>query len=236
MKRSCYDNFHINCSMNTRSISLQVSDTIGTVSAEYTLPEKSNSIMTLAHGAGAGMDHAFMVSLASGLAAAGIATLRFNFPFTEHKKGRPDTPAVAHQTIAAAITHAHDSFPSLPLFASGKSFGGRMTSQYLSGNSRPEVKGIAFYGFPLHPAGKPATDRADHLKAIKVAMLFLQGTKDDLASWDLIESVCASLPKATLVRIEGANHMFKAGKQDVMSLLVKATQDWIKHIDKSRKK
>jgi predicted alpha/beta-hydrolase family hydrolase len=213
--------------MNTRSISLQVSGSIGAVSAEYMLAEKSKCIMTLAHGAGAGMDHTFMVTLASSLAAVGIATLRFNFPFAEHKKGRPDSPAVAHQTIAAAITHAHESFPSLPLFASGKSFGGRMTSQYLSANSRPEVKGIVFYGFPLHPAGKPATERAEHLKDVKTDMLFLQGTKDELASWDLIASVCASLPKASLVRIEGANHMFKAGKQDVMSLLVKATRDWI---------
>ena len=213
--------------MSTRSITLPVSGPIGAVSAEYMLAEKNKCIMTLAHGAGAGMDHTFMVTLASALAAEGIATLRFNFPFAEHKKGRPDSPAVAHQTIATAITQAHESFPSLPLFASGKSFGGRMTSQYLSANPRPEVKGIVFYGFPLHPAGKPATERAEHLKDIKTDMLFLQGTKDDLATWDLIEPVCASLPKATLVKIEGANHMFKAGKQDVMSLLVKATRDWI---------
>ncbi len=213
--------------MNTQSISLQVSDAVGAVSAEYMLAEKNNCIMTLAHGAGAGMDHSFMVTLASSLAAAGIATLRFNFPFTEHKKGRPDSPAVAHQTIAAALSHAHASFPALPVFASGKSFGGRMTSQYLSANSRPEVKGIVFYGFPLHPAGKPATERAEHLKEVKMDMLFLQGTKDDLATWGLIASVCASLPKASLLRIEGANHAFKAGKQDVMSLLVKATRDWI---------
>src|SRR5882757_8960691 len=213
--------------MNTRSLSIQVSPSIGTVSAECIVPETSKCVMTLAHGAGAGMNHSFMVTLAEALSEVGITTLRFNFPFTEHKKGRPDTPAVAHQTIAAAITKAHELFPSLPLFAAGKSFGGRMTSQYLSVNTRPEVKGIVFYGFPLHPAGKPATERAEHLKDIKVDMLFLQGTKDDLASWDLIASVCASLPKASLVKIEGANHMFKAGKQDVMSLLVKATRDWI---------
>jgi hypothetical protein len=183
--------------------------------------------MTLAHGAGAGMDHSFMVTLATALSDVGIATLRFNFPFTEHKKRRPDTPAVAHQTIAAAITHAHETFPALPLFAAGKSFGGRMTSQYLSAESRSEVKGIVFYGFPLHPAGKPGIDRAEHLKGINVKMLFLQGTRDDLASWDLIESVCASLPKASLVKIEGANHMFKAGKKDTMSLLVEATRNWV---------
>jgi len=137
--------------MKTKSFKLTVSPAIGAVSAEYFLPEKSQFLFTLAHGAGAGMDHSFMVDLAASLAASGVATLRFNFPFKENKKGRPDTPAVAHETIAAAIRHAHDSHPSLPLFASGKSFGGRMTSQYLAAHPVPEVKGIVFYGFPLHP-------------------------------------------------------------------------------------
>jgi predicted alpha/beta-hydrolase family hydrolase len=213
--------------MKTQSIQLEVSPSIGMVSAEYIVPEASKCIMTLAHGAGAGMHHLFMTSLAASLSDVGIATLRFNFPFTEHKKGRPDTPAVAHQTIAAAITAAHQAFPTLPIFAAGKSFGGRMTSQYISANPRPEVKGLVFYGFPLHPAGKPSIDRAEHLKDIKVKMLFLQGTKDDLATWDLIASVCSSLSKAKLVKIEGANHMFKAGKVDTMALLVNATKDWI---------
>jgi uncharacterized protein len=213
--------------MNTRSLTLKVSSAIGTVSAEYVLPETPKCVMTLAHGAGAGMDHAFMVTLASSLAGLGIATLRFNFPFTEHKKGRPDTPAVAHETIATAIDHANRSYPSLPLFASGKSFGGRMTSQYLAVHPRPEVKGIVFYGFPLHPSGKPSIERAAHLHEVKTKMLFLQGTKDELASWDLIQEVAASLPKATLVRIEGANHMFKAGKTDVIALLAKDTRDWM---------
>jgi len=216
--------------MNTQSLQLEVSPSIGTVSAEYIVPAKSKYMMTLAHGAGAGMNHSFMTTLAASLSEVGIATLRFNFPFVEHKKGRPDIPAVAHQTIAAAITNAHELFPSLPLFAAGKSFGGRMTSQYLSINPRPEVKGIIFYGFPLHPSGKPATERAEHLKNVKVNMLFLQGTKDELASWSLIESVCSTLLKARLVKIEGANHMFKAGKQDVMPLLVNATLDWEEEI------
>jgi uncharacterized protein len=213
--------------MSTRTFSLEVSPVIGPVTAEYVLPENSSCLLTLAHGAGAGMYHSFMVTLAASLAEAGIATLRFNFPFTENEKRRPDTPAVAHATIAAALTHAHDTFPKLPLFAAGKSFGGRMTSQYLAEQARPEVRGIVFYGFPLHPAGKPSIDRAEHLKKVPSRMLFLQGTKDDLAQWTLIEPVCASLPKATLVKIEGANHLFKAGKVDVMALLVKATRDWI---------
>ncbi|MBS1606488.1 MAG: dienelactone hydrolase family protein [Bacteroidetes bacterium] len=214
--------------MNTESLSLQVSPAIGAVTAEYVVPARPMQVMTLAHGAGAGMHHAFMVSLASSLAEVGIATLRFNFPFAEHKKGRPDTPAVAHATIAAAIAHAQEAYPSLPLFAAGKSFGGRMTSQYLEADPKVKVKGIVFYGFPLHPAGKPSIERAEHLHNIKTRMLFLQGTKDELAVWDLIEQVCGSLPKATLVKIEGANHMFKAGKRDVMAELVQATKRWMK--------
>jgi uncharacterized protein len=213
--------------MNTKSISFTVSPDVGKVSGEYIIPTDAKAILTLAHGAGAGMRHSFMVELATALAAARIATLRFNFPFMENKKGRPDQPAVAHETIAAAIDRAHASFPELPLFAAGKSFGGRMTSQYLAAHPRPEVKGIVFYGFPLHPSGKPSIERAEHLKKVKVKMLFLQGTKDELATWELIESVCASLPKATLVKIEGANHAFKAGKRDVIGELVKATADWI---------
>jgi predicted alpha/beta-hydrolase family hydrolase len=212
---------------NIRSLRLPVSDAIGAVSAEYMFSEAPSCIMTLAHGAGAGMHHSFMVALASALTEAGIATLRFNFPFTEGKKGRPDTPAVAHATIAAAIIHAREAFPSLPLFASGKSFGGRMTSQYLSGSQRPEVAGIVFFGFPLHPAGKPSVDRAEHLKNIKTPKLFLQGTKDDLASWELIYSVCSGLPKTRLVRLDGVNHAFKAGKRDVLPFLVGATREWM---------
>lgn len=214
--------------MSTQAFSIQVSPEIGKVSAESMVPAKATCILTLAHGAGAGMDHSFMVALSTQLAAAGIATVRFNFPFTEHKKGRADTPAVAHQTIEAAINKAQELFPSLPLFAAGKSFGGRMSSQYLSAHPRKEVKGIIFYGFPLHPAKKPATERAEHLKEVKVPMLFLQGTKDALAEWKLMEGVCASLKKATLVKIEGADHMFKAGKKDILSLLVAATQQWVK--------
>jgi len=213
--------------MTSRRLSIEISPSTGSVSAEYTIPDAGKCIMTLAHGAGAGMDHIFMTTLAASLAEAGIATLRFNFPFAENKKGRPDTPAVAHQAIAAAIDHAHATFPSLPLFVSGKSFGGRMTSQYLAAHPRSEVKGIVFYGFPLHPSGKPSIERAEHLKDIKTKMLFLQGTRDELAAWDLITSVCKSLPKARLVKIEGANHMFKAGKQDTMPMLVEATKKFV---------
>jgi uncharacterized protein len=191
--------------------------------------------MTLAHGAGAGMHHAFMVTIAELLAAHDIATFRFNFPFTENKKGRPDTPAVAHETIKAAITKAKDLYPDLPLFAAGKSFGGRMTSQFLSANPDLAVKGIVFYGFPLHPPGKPSVERADHLKLIKTKMLFLQGTKDELATWELIEPLCASLKSATLVKIEGANHAFKVAKINVPQVLADASNEWIAKLIKKTK-
>ncbi|HEX5152528.1 MAG TPA: alpha/beta family hydrolase [Parafilimonas sp.] len=218
--------------MKTPSLSLNVSDVIGAVSAECIVPGKSKCIMTLAHGAGAGMHHAFMVTLANSLAEMNIATLRFNFPFTENKKGRPDTPVVAHQTIEAAILKAQELFPKLPLFVSGKSFGGRMSSQYLSAHHNAKVKGIIFYGFPLHPPGKPSIERAAHLKDVKIPMLFLQGTRDELATWDLIEPVCASLPLAELVKIEGADHAFKAGKQNTIQILTDETKNWIEKIIK----
>ena len=183
--------------------------------------------MTLAHGAGAGMHHSFMVTLAQSLAEEGIATLRFNFPFTENKKGRPDVPAVAHQTIEAAILKAQKLFPKLPLFVAGKSFGGRMTSQYMAASPNDAVKGIIFYGFPLHAPGKPSIERADHLKDVRSPMLFLQGSKDEFATWKLIAKVCSSLPLAALIKIEGANHGFKAGKQDIMKQLTALTNEWI---------
>jgi uncharacterized protein len=219
--------------MVTRSLSLTLSAPLAKVSAILMAPEKPICMMTLAHGAGAGMDHAFMATLATALSETGIGTLRFNFPFAEQKKMRPDSPAVAHQTIAAAIDKALELYPSLPLFVSGKSFGGRMSSQYLSINQRKDVRGMIFYGFPLHPAGKPSVERAEHLKDVKVPMLFLQGTKDTLATWDLIETVCKSLKKATLIKLEGADHSFKAGKKkDMMPLLTVATNDWVNKIIK----
>ena len=218
--------------MKTKSLSLKISPSVGAVSAECIIPEKSTCIMTLAHGAGAGMHHSFMVTLAQLLSEQGIATMRFNFPFAENKKGRPDTPAVAHQTIEAIIVKAQKLFPDLSLFVAGKSFGGRMTSQYLSAHPHPEIKGMIFYGFPLHPPGKPSTERAEHLKEVKTPMLFLQGTKDELATWNLIESVCFSLKLATLIKIEGANHAFKAGKQNILQLLAGTTKDWIEKMIK----
>lgn len=214
--------------MEVRSLTLNVSPSVGTVSAEYMVPPNASSIITLAHGAGAGMNHSFMIALAKALAALDVASLRFNFPFLENKKGRPDVPAVAHKAIEVASAEANKSFPKLPLYLSGKSFGGRMSSQYLASNADTAVKGIIFFGFPLHPAGKPATERADHLKNVNVPMLFLQGTRDELATLELIEQVCSSLKSATLVKIEGADHAFKAGKKDIISVLAEEAHRWIR--------
>jgi uncharacterized protein len=221
--------------MKTKKLTIKVSPAIGNISAEIISPQQPTAVITLAHGAGAGMHHEFMITLARLLAKKNIATIRFNFPFMENKKGRPDTPAVAHQAIEAALAKTKKINTELPLFAAGKSFGGRMTSQFLSANPDNDIKGIIFYGFPLHQPGKPSVERAEHLKNIKTPMLFLQGTTDELASWNLIEPLCASLKQATLIKIEGANHAFKAGKQDILQLLAGTTSDWIAQRLKKKK-
>jgi len=213
-------------------VKLFVSESIGSVSAELIAPDKPASVLSLAHGAGAGMNHPFMKSMAAELAGVGIASLRFNFPFAEQKKNRPDFPAVAHKTIEAALIKTHELFPGLPLFASGKSFGGRMSSQYLSAGGLDFVKGIVFLGFPLHPAGKPSTERAEHLSGVQVPMLFLQGTSDTLAEWALIEQVTRKLDLATLQKIEGADHSFKKGKENLIPMLALDTMRWIDGLEK----
>jgi predicted alpha/beta-hydrolase family hydrolase len=220
--------------MKKKSLTIKVSADIGKVSAISLVPAKPICLLTIAHGAGAGMQHPFMEALATSLAEAGIASLRFNFPYMEQKKGRPDSPAVAHATIAAVTERAQKLFPALPLFVSGKSFGGRMTSQYVSGGAATDIKGIIFFGFPLHAPGKPSIERGDHLKKIKIPMLFLQGSRDEFATWDLIQKVCASLRTAKLVRIESANHSFKAGKVNTMEILVNETKDWMEKVLKKK--
>ena len=215
--------------MQTQKFSIDVSPEIGKVSASLLVPDKPRCIMTLAHGAGAGMNHIFMVALSEALAETHIATLRFNFPFVENKKGRPDLPPVAHKTIEQAVQEARKKFPSLPLILSGKSFGGRMSSQWLATHP-DEIKGIVFYGFPLHAINKPSIDRAEHLKNIQQPMLFLQGTRDALAEWSLIEQVTSSLKNATLIKLEGADHSFKKGKANFIPELAAHTKDWIESI------
>jgi predicted alpha/beta-hydrolase family hydrolase len=174
------------------------------------------------------MNHPFMLSLATELASRGINVLRFNFPFTEAKKKRPDFAPVAEKTVETVIRFAISQTPALPLFAAGKSFGGRMSSQYLSKNAGANVKGLVFFGFPLHAAGEPSVARAEHLAAIKVPMLFLQGTRDALARLDLIQHVCESLPLTELQTFEGSDHAFKRGKKSFIPELADAAEVWLK--------
>lgn len=217
--------------MEAQSFLIPISDSIGSVSAELIVPEEPIAVMTLAHGAGAGMKHRFMVALSKALAEKSIGTLRFNFPYMEQNKKRPDVPAVAEKTVGAAIVALQERYPALPLFVSGKSFGGRMSSHYLSKNEVAGVKGIIFYGFPLHPAGNPSTDRAVHLKNIRLPMYFLQGTKDTLATEHLIENVCDELPTATLEKIEGADHGFMISRKERIDILQEKTIAWIQKLN-----
>jgi predicted alpha/beta-hydrolase family hydrolase len=200
------------------------------VSAESYSPELPGAVFVFAHGAGAGMNHTFMKALSSELAQQGIATLRFNFLYMEQKKKRPDFPAVAHKVISAAIDKANELFPEIPILAGGKSFGGRMTSQFLASKTIPKVKGVVFVGFPLHPAGKPSVERATHLSMVNLPMLFLQGTRDALADWKLIEGVGDQLPLATLIKFDGADHSFKAGKQNLIPVISEAIRNWMKSL------
>jgi predicted alpha/beta-hydrolase family hydrolase len=177
----------------------------------------------LAHGAGAGMAHAFMAAVAAGLFARGIATLRYQFPYMEAGSKRPDPPARAHATVRAAVAAAARHLPALPLVAGGKSFGGRMTSQAQAASPLPGVRGLVFLGFPLHPAGRPSRERAQHLAAIDIPMLFLQGARDDLARLDEFAPVIEALgDRATLRLFEGANHSFhvprRSGRTDAQVL------------------
>ena len=199
--------------VETRELKLDI-ERGGAVSAILTRPDHARACYVLAHGAGADMRHSFMEKTAEGLANRGIATLRFKFPYMEEKKGRPDQPAVAHAAVRAAVAEAARLCTGLPLVAGGKSFGGRMTSQAQSKAPLPGVKGLAFLGFPLHAAKKPSSERAEHLAAITIPMLFLQGTRDELADLGHLKPVVASLgAKATLHEIEGGDHSFAVLKK-----------------------
>ena len=182
-------------------------------------PPGARAGYVFAHGAGSGMNHSFMAALAKALAERGIASLRFNFPFMEQGSRRPDPPAVAHAAIRAAVAQATEQWPDLPLFAGGKSFGARMTSQAQALEPLPGVRGLLFVGFPLHPAGKPSTTRADHLADVRLPMLFLQGTRDALAQLELVRATTATLgSRATLHVVDGADHAFhvlaRSGRND----------------------
>jgi uncharacterized protein len=226
MSRNCS-----NMAFETELYTLAINKT-ETISAEVYTPAQVKAIYVFAHGAGTNMHHAFMKELAGELAHHQIATLRYNFLYSEQKKKRPDFPAIAHQAVAAAIAKAHELFPLLPLFAGGKSFGGRMTSQYLSEHAPDFVKGIVFVGFPLHPAGKPSVERSAHLANIKIAMLFLQGMRDALAEWPLIEQVTKKLPTSTLTKFDGADHSFKVARQNLIPALANEINTWMEKLIK----
>ena len=189
------------------------------ISALLLRPAKPRACFVLAHGAGAGMAHPFMAAVAAGLGERGIATLRYQFPYMEKAGKRPDPPAVAHAAVRAAVTEAGRCCAGLPIIAGGKSFGGRMTSQAQAIEPMPGVRGLAFLGFPLHPAGKPSSERARHLADIDIPMLFLQGTSDKLAELGLLEPVVTKLGRsATLHLVRDADHSFhvpaRSGRTD----------------------
>jgi predicted alpha/beta-hydrolase family hydrolase len=195
-----------------RKLTIKISEEIGNVSALLLLPEDSTSLLVLSHGAGAGMEHTFMESLAQELANYKVATLRFNFAYME-KGGAPDRPKKAFPAIKAAVKKALQYSKGLTLLAGGKSFGGRMTSHVAALGDLEDVKGLVYFGFPLHAPGKPGIERAAHLKDIKVPQLFLQGTRDPFANFDLITQICGDLQAAQLVRMEGGNHSFQPLKK-----------------------
>jgi uncharacterized protein len=211
-----------------------VIDHASPVSALLTQPSRAKACFVFAHGAGAGMTHPFMECVASGLAERGVATLRYQFPYMEKGSRRPDSPAVAQAAVRAAVAEAARRCPELLLIAGGKSFGGRMTSQAQAAAPLPGVAGLAFFGFPLHPAGKPSRDRAKHLADIRIPMLFLQGTRDSLAEMKLLEPVVLALaPTASLHAVEGADHSFhvpaRSGRKDneVMQEILDAFVAWM---------
>jgi len=193
------------------------------VSGLVIAPASPRAAYVLAHGAGAGMTHPFMAAAARGLAERGIATLRFQFPAMERGSKRVDTPKAAHAAVRGAVAEAARQLPGVALFAGGKSFGGRMTSQAQGEAPLPGVRGLAFLGFPLHPAGRPAAERGAHLASVRIPMLFLQGSRDDLASLALLEPVVESLaPRATLAVFADADHSFhvpaRSGRNDAQVL------------------
>jgi uncharacterized protein len=178
-----------------------------TVSALLLRPASARACLVLAHGAGAGMSHPFMETVAAGLAERGIATLRYQFPYMEKGGKRPDAPAVAHAAVRTAVSEAARRCPGLPLVAGGKSFGGRMTSQAQAIAPLPGVRGLVFLGFPLHPPGKPSIERAAHLADVKIPMLFLQGTRDEFAALHLLEPVIKDLGRrASLHLVTDGDH------------------------------
>ena len=204
------------------------------VSGLWQSPVDARSCLVLAHGAGAGMTHRSMAGVADGLEALGVATLRYQFPYMEKGSKRVDAPPAAHAAVRAATAEALERAHGLPLFAGGRSFGARMTSQAQAHEPLAGVRGLVFFAFPLHPAGKPATGRADHLDSVDLPMLFVQGANDALAEPGLLRKVVAGLgERATLYVVDGADHAFhvpaRTGRKDreVLDDLLRSTRDWM---------
>ena len=204
------------------------------VSGLLQVPDAARGCYVVAHGAGAGMTHPFMASIANELAARGVATLRYQFPYMERGSKRPDTPKAAHAAVRAAVAEAARRLPEMPLFAGGKSFGGRMTSQAQAATPMPGVAGLIFLGFPLHPPGQPSDARGAHLSDVAIPMLFLQGSRDEFATLALLEPLAAALgTRATLRLFDDADHSFhvpaRTGRKDseIRTELADAIADWI---------
>ncbi len=219
-----------------KAITLGVGET-ARVSGLLQAPSHASACFVFAHGAGAGMAHPFMAAVADGLAERGIASLRYQFPYMERGGKRPDPPQVARATVRAAVAEAHRRLPDLPLIAGGKSFGGRMTSQAQAASPVEAVAGLAFLGFPLHPAKRPSHDRAAHLSDVAIPMLFLQGTRDALADLGELEPVCKALgSRATLKLFADADHSFhvpaRTGRKDaeVHAEMLDAMAEWIARV------
>ena len=216
----------------TTAVSLSVGE--ARVSALLESPESARACLVFAHGAGAGMQHAFMAGVAKELGARGIATLRYQFPYMERRSRRPDPPALCHATVRAAVAEAARLAPASLLFAGGKSFGGRMTSQAQAAAPLVGVRGLVFFGFPLHPAGNPADARGEHLAQVRIPMLFLQGTRDELADLTLLRPLVGRLGAgATLETFDDADHSFhvpaRSGRNDarVRAEMLDAVVDWM---------
>jgi len=223
---------------SAEELAIVVDERAGRVSALLLQPPDARALYVLAHGAGAGMRHPFLETIARRLGERGIATLRYQFPYMERRGSRPDPPAVAEATVRAAVLAAAKAAPGLALIAGGKSFGGRMTSCAQAHEPLPGVRGLVFLGFPLHPPGRPGAERAAHLGEVRIPMLFLQGTRDDFADLKLLTPVVSRLgARATLQLLQDGDHSFKplkrAGKTDadVMSELVDAIAGWVARLE-----
>ena len=205
----------------------------GEVSALLLRPENARWLLVLAHGAGAGMRHPFMQKVADELATVGVASFRYQFPYIEQRHRVPDPPALLTATVAAAVRTAWEFAPELPLLAGGKSMGGRMASQAAANNLLSGVRGLVFFGFPLHPPNRPGTNRAEHLADVQVPMLFLQGTRDTLADLKLLQPICVKLGSRVMLHIiDTADHSFHVLKTsgrtdaDVLTELAQTTASW----------